>query len=179
METAMEGYRLITARFTDNAKRVVEALWVPIDAENADLTATICIAEDNDAQWRDLLKHTSIDAIHENTVRHIRQIQIDMQDVVSQIAKREGWVYDLDRDFDGQMYKAAVKVLTMEFDPEKHKEQLFLLKLQLFEQAFVKNCTDKELKKKLRKSVNILEAIKVAIEIHESNQAVSSAQTSD
>jgi hypothetical protein len=175
----MDGHRLITARFTDNAKRVVEALWVPIDAENADLTATICIAEDNDAQWRDLLKHTSIDAIHENTVRHIRQIQIDMQDVVSQIAKREGWVYDLDRDFDGQMYKAAVKVLTMEFDPEKHKEQLFLLKLQLFEQAFVKNCTDKELKKKLRKSVNILEAIKVAIEIHESNQAVSSAQTSD
>jgi hypothetical protein len=178
METAMQGYRLITARFTDNAKRVVEALWVPVDVENADLTPTICIAEDNDAQWRQLLNHITIDEIHENTVRHIRQFQTDMQDVVSQIAKREGWVYDLDHEFDSQMYKATVKVLTMDFDPEKHKEQLFLLKLQLFEQNFVKDCTDKELKKRLRKAATMLEAIKAAIEIHESNQAASSAQTS-
>jgi hypothetical protein len=101
-----------------------------------------------------------------------------MQDVVSQIAKREGWVYDLDGSFDGEMYKAVVKVLTMDFNPEKHKEQLFLLKLQLFEQNFVKDCTDKELKKRLRKATTMLEAIKAAIEIHESNQAASSDQTS-
>lgn len=177
----MEGHRLITARFTDNAKRVVEALWVPIDVENADMIPTICIAEDSDAQWRELLKHIDIDDIHKNTVLHIRQFRTDMRDVVSQIAKQEGWVYDADDatyQFDSQMYKTIVKVLTLDFDPEKHKEQLFLLKLQLFEQSFVKDCIDKDLKKKLRKAATVIEAVKVAIEIHESNQAASSAQTS-
>lgn len=178
METAMEGYKLVTARFTDNAKRVVEALWVPIDVENPDLTSTICIAEDDDAQWRELLNHITIDEIHENTALHIRQVQADMRGVLSLIAKKEGWVFDIDQAFDSEFYKAIVKVLTMEFDPEKHKEQLFLLKLQLFEQNFIKDNPNQDLKKKLRKAATIIEATKVAIEILESTQAASSVETS-
>lgn len=174
----MEGHRLITARFTDNAKRVVEALWAPIDQDNSDVVATICIAEESDALWQQLLSHITIDEIHENTALYIRQFQAEMLDVVSQIAKREGWVYNIDL-YHSEIYKAIVNVLSIDFDAEKHKEQLFMLKLQLFEQDFVKNNTNKELKKKLRKAATILEAMKVAIEIRETSLVVSSAQTSD
>ena len=174
----MEGYRLITARFTDQRRTAVEALWT----NNGDTTgsneiiATTCIAEETDAEWRNLCKHIEIEQLHINTSEFIAQRQYEMQDIIMQIAKKEGLIYDLDQSINSDVYKAIVKVIFMEFDSEKHKEQLFFLKLQLFEQDFIKNSKDKELKKKLRKATSIMGAVAAAIEIFETSRAASSDQ---
>ena len=51
---------------------------------------------------------------------------------------------------------------------EEDKEKLFMYKISLFEADLIKNCTDKELKTKLRRTKNIVEATKAAIAIVES-----------
>jgi hypothetical protein len=165
----MQGYTLLSARFTDNERQTVEALWT----NEQETIANYCQASDNDAMWRDLLTHITIEQIHENTYRYIKEKQQEIQDVLLSIAKKEGLIYDTDSEIN----KAVVKVMTMKFDPEIHKEQLFTLKLELFEQDLVKRSTDKELKKKLRKAATILEAIKVAIEIFETTAADASPET--
>ena len=47
-----------------------------------------------------------------------------------------------------------------EFDESKHKEQLFMFKLKLFEVPDIKNSKNRELKAKLRKSKDFIDALK-------------------
>ena len=60
-----------------------------------------------------------------------------------------------------------MKMLFTEDDSSDFKNTLFVFKLKLFEQDFIKNCKNRKLKSSLRKSENIREAIKTAIEIFE------------
>ena len=60
-----------------------------------------------------------------------------------------------------------MKMLFETTDSGESKNTLFVFKLKLFELDFVKNCKTRKLKSSLRKSENIREAIKTAIEIFE------------
>ena len=54
---------------------------------------------------------------------------------------------------------------------EEEKERLFLFKLKLFENVeTIKKSKNSQLKKRLRKSMNAIEAMKYAIQIHEESK---------
>ena len=72
-----------------------------------------------------------------------------------------------------------VDIVFDEFDEEIHKEKLFFLKINIFEKDFVKECVDKDLKKKLRRAATPLEAIRTAIEIFDASQKTSSPDSAD
>ena len=95
----------------------------------------------------------SLDDIHENTYQWINEQQNALKDIAIAKAKKDGLVFDIDGAMNSNIYRAVVRALFQEFDPIEHKEQLFLLKLEMFEQDIIKNCKDRELKRKLRKKL--------------------------
>ena len=162
----MQGHKLLNAYFIDEERTLVECLWVE-DSTNTVREETI-EAREGDVVWENLLKHIDIDTLHEMTFKRIRDLDEAYKDQVVAIAKERGMVYDID-SINTDIYKAIVKSLFTPFDANEDKEKLFMFKLQLFEEDHVKNSTNKALKTKLRKSKNMLEATKAAIEILESN----------
>mgnify|MGYP001442655933 CR=1 FL=1 len=78
-------------------------------------------------------------------------------------------------DFD----RILVDIIFDDYDEEIHKEKLFYIKINLFEKDFVKECKDKDLKRRLRRAATPLEAFKVAIEIYDTNQDLSSSDAPD
>ena len=51
------------------------------------------------------------------------------------------------------------------YDPQKDKEKLFMFKLQLFEVDAIRECTDKNAKRKIRQAKTMLKACQAAIDI--------------
>lgn len=167
----MNGYKFLTAKFIDNERLTVEALWV--NENDDEIIPTIIQVKEGDAEWENLTQHITLDELHENTYQGIKSSEAALKEVALQIAKEKGWVIDIEQSFNSDIYRAIVKGIFVEFDPNEHKEQLFLLKLELFELDSVKACKDKTLKSRLRKAPNIIEAVKAAIDIVETTKAVS------
>jgi hypothetical protein len=161
----VENHKFITAYFTNSERTVVESLW-----ENDEL-GTIrtfeLTAEEDNPHWIELLKHITIDELHERTYKFIRERNEDYEVEVIRIAKERGLVYDIN-EIDSQLYEVLAKILFKEYDPKKDKEKLFMFKLQLFELDFVKQCKDNDLKRNLRKAENFIDAISVTIDIKKS-----------
>ena len=160
----MQGHDLLTAHFCNNERTSVETYWVTPDGKET--RVNYIEAKEGDPQWEDLLEKITIDAIHENTYKHIREQNTLFQDDVIKIAKERGLIYDID-SINTDIYKVIVAAIFASFDKEKDKEKLFMWKLQLFEVEEIKNSSNKELKSKLRKAKTILEATSYAIQIVE------------
>ena len=153
-------YEFLTAHFSNNERTIVTSYW-----GNADETIEIVInAEEGDPNWTTLLEHIDIDALHEATYKHIRDQVEAYENQVIKIAKERGMIYDIN-DIDSQLYEVLAKILFKEYNPKKDKEKLFMFKLQLFELDFVKQCTNNDLKRNLRKAENFIDAISVTIDI--------------
>ena len=161
----VENHKFITAYFTNNERTVVESLWSN-DELGTNRTFELTAEEDN-PHWIELLKHITIDELHERTYKFIRERNRDYEEEIIRIAKERGLIYDIN-DIDSQLYEVLAKILFKEYNPKKDKEKLFMFKLQLFELDFVKQCTDNDLKRNLRKSENFIDAISVTIEIKNS-----------
>jgi hypothetical protein len=173
----MDGYKLLTARFVDNQRITIESQW--INDIGDEIIPIVCEASENDTTFRDLLTRMSLDDIHENTYQWINEQQNALKDIAIAKAKKDGLVFDIDGAMNSNIYRAVVRALFQEFDPIEHKEQLFLLKLEMFEQDIIKNCKDRELKRKLRKADTIIGTVKAAIDIFYANQEISSSDTVD
>ena len=92
------------------------------------------------------------------------------ENLVLPIAKERGLVYDLDQGIDSNIYKAIVKALFSEFDPVSQKEQLFMLKMELFNVDFIKNVKDRALKKELRQASDLISTVEAACKIFRASQ---------
>ena len=148
----MENYKFITARFINNEKTTVEIQW---EAEDGDIVIEITEAEDDNQTWVDLLKRITLDDIHENTIRYMREQRQLFEDTIKSIAQKEGLtVQNLEQD---DIYDVIIKILNDDVDTES----LFKFKLKLFDLESVKTCTDRVLKAELRKSKSMGEAIGV------------------
>lgn len=157
-----QDYKFVHAYFTNNERTIVTSYW-----GNADEIIEIVIsAEEGDPSWTTLLEHIDIDALHEATYKHIRDQVEAYESQVIKIAKERGMIYDV--NIDSQLYEVLAKILFKEYDPKKDKEKLFMFKLQLFELDFVKQCTNNDLKRNLRKAENFIDAISVTIDIKNS-----------
>jgi len=161
----VENHRFITAYFTNSERTVVESLWA--NDELGTIRTFELTAEEDNPHWIELLKHITIDELHERTYKFIRERNRDYEEEIIRIAKERGLIYDIN-DIDSQLYEVLAKILFKEYDPKKDKEKLFMFKLQIFELDFVKQCTDNVLKRNLRKAENFIDAISVTIEIKNS-----------
>jgi hypothetical protein len=161
----VENHKFITAYFTNSERTVVESLWS--NDELGTIRTFELVAEEDNPHWIELLKHITIDELHERTYKFIRERNEDYEEEVIRIAKERGLIYDIN-EIDSQLYEVLAKILFKEYDPKKDKEKLFMFKLQLFELDFVKQCTDNDLKRNLRKAENFIDAISVTIDIKKS-----------
>ena len=162
---AIPGHEFLTAHFSNNERTIVESYWTTPDGKET--RVEYIEAKEGDPNWENLLTHIDIDSLHEATYKNIRDLDNSYKDQVIQIAKERGMVYDID-SINTDIYKAITAAIFKPFDPEEDKEKLFMFKLQLFELEQIKNNKNKTQKAKLRKSKNIIEALKAAIDIVES-----------
>lgn len=169
----MEGYDFLTAHFSNNERTVVEVYWVRDENEDGVPETVVeyieaAIDQDGrpkeaDQSWNNLLKHIDIDTLHDNTAKHIADQQIEFERTVIDIAKKNG-LFD-DMHLNENSHKTLVNFIFAPFDPEAQKEQLFMIKLELFELPKIKLSKNRAAKTKLRKAENIMTAIQTAIEI--------------
>ena len=169
----MEGYEFLTAHFSNNERTVVEVFWTREDEDGKPETIVEYIEasidkdgrpNEADQSWNNLLEHVDIDTLHDNTARHMAEQELEFERMVMDLARRKGLFDDIDIVNDN-IHKHLVDFIFAPFDPVAQKEQLFMIKLQLFELPQVKASRERTAKTKLRKAENIMEAIQAAIEI--------------
>ena len=163
-----EGLTYINAYFTDDKRSSVRSYW---SDQKDDLVEFNTECNESDPQWLKLLEFVTMDEIHENTWQYIKDSQEAFKEEIIKIARENGWIYDMDGGANSDLHKALVKMLFGGYDKEKQRELLFFLKLEIFEQDFIKRCTDKDIKKDLRRAEDIITTLKFAIEIYEKMNA--------
>lgn len=154
-----KDHRHIDTYFINEEKTIVETMW----ADENDVVRTIEIeADDNDPQWQQLTEQLSIDDIHAATARNIREQDQAFRDVVMQIAKEDGLVYDEKSNATDVAVLLANSLF--KYDDNKQKELLFQFKLQVFELDEVKNASS-DVKSQIRKSETIIDVVKYVTEL--------------
>jgi len=167
--------RFVKARFSNNDRTVLNITWAlihPDTDKEIEMDETIEVRldangdpKDPPKQFEEVLKHTTIDQIHENTAIFVREQREQFERYVLDLAKRDGLIFEWESG-NVEVYKKIITTLFADFDPIKDKEKLFYLKLQLFEIDQIKKSKDREAKAELRKASNILLAMQKAIEIY-------------
>ena len=84
-----------------------------------------------------------------------------MKKKVIEIAKKDGLLVD-DTKIDSKSYNKLVKAI---FEQGDNEDQLFALKIALFELPGIRDSKDDELKKKLRQTKNKIDTLKIAFDI--------------
>ena len=150
MEITKENF--ITARYIDNDKRQVEVLY-----KKGDETIEYVLQHDTShPDWKHLMTITTIDKLHENTHTFIKKSQKDFREHVKRIAEAEGILNEVKAGLNTEFYKELYKFF-YEYDDSKSKEELFNLKLHVFEKDLVKDSKDTETKANMRKAKTPLE----------------------
>lgn len=188
----LEGFSIDRAFFTNNQR---DTICVKLMADTADEAGMFQVidyhldVDDNDTDYQELMKSYTIDQIHEDTFKNIRNDQNAIKRIAIEVAKKNGWILSdvaLEDDIAYQKQdeepdeNVRVVVETQEvkvaatlpevlnefvFTDSPSTEYLFELKLKLFEMDFIKNNKDRELKKNLRISKTVPEALRAAIEL--------------
>ena len=160
----MQGYNLLTAHFSNNERTTVEIYWC--DDKGEDIQVEYTEAKEGDAAWEELLTHITIDQLHENTYKHIREQNDAFEKQVIEVANKRGLVYDTNTDR-GAALKVAADTLFREHSEAELKEYLFTYKLNLFENEVIKNSKDRTGKAAIRKATTIVEATMAACALYQ------------
>ena len=150
----MKGHTLITARYTDNERAIVEALWR--DDNNPEIMREETIGNDQD-EFKELLTHITEYELHENAVNYWRDQRKNFINTVKQISQEEGtWIEPDIPDWseinpDQKFFDKMLEVCSIPEDKIKN-EELFKFKLAAFEIPHIKESTDRKLKAELRKA---------------------------
>ena len=190
----LEGYTIERAYFTNNQRDTICAQLISDEPDETGSRKVIDYhvnAEHEDTDYQILLEDYSLDQIHEDTFKDIRKNQNAIKRIAIEVAKKNGWILSdvaleddvsyqrQDEEPDGNT-KVVVETKEIKvaaslpevlsehvFTDNTSTEYLFELKLKLFEMDFIKKNTDRELKKNLRISKTVPEALKAAIELWE------------
>lgn len=157
----------LTAYFANNERTVAKAIYVNDEGNEIPF---IVSAEKGNPQWEKILEKVSIDQLHENTYKYIKQSEENYKAEVMSIAKERGLLLDLD----GANTDAVKGLLRLIFEKDEDdkvvKEKLFAFKLALFEFDEIKNSDNRDLKTQLRKAETIIDALSLGIEIVKQDQ---------
>ena len=150
---------LIGAYFIDNDRQNIEILTTSEDKKQ--IIPTIIPFDENNPSFKELTSVISVDDLHENTYQKKKAEQKIFETKVMEIAKKDGLLLD-DTKIDSNSYNKLVKAI---FEQGENADQLFALKIALFELDKIRDSKNDELKKKLRQSKNKIDTLKVAFEI--------------
>ncbi len=150
---------LIGAYFIDNDRKNIEVLTTSEDKKQ--IIPTILPFDENNPMFKELTSVITVDDLHENTYQKKKAEQKIFETKVMEIAKKDGLLID-DTKIDSKSYNKLVKAI---FEQGENEDQLFALKIALFELPDIRDSKNDELKKKLRQSKNKIDTLKVAFEI--------------
>ena len=150
---------LIGAYFIDNERKNIEVLTRSEDGTK--VIPTIMPFDENNHSFKELTSIITVDQLHENTYQKKKDEQKIFEEKVMQIAKKDGLVLD-DTKIDSNSFAKIVNAI---FEQNENEDQLFALKLALFELTAIRDSKDLDLKKKLRQCKNKIDTLKVAFEL--------------
>jgi len=150
---------LIGAYFIDNDRKNIEVLTTSEDKKQ--IIPTILPFDENNSTFKELTSVITVDDLHENTYQKKKDEQKIFETKVREIAKKDGLLVD-DTKIDSNSYGKMVKAI---FEQGENEDQLFALKIALFELPNIRDSKNDELKKKLRQSKNKIDTLKVAFDI--------------
>jgi len=150
---------LIGAYFIDNDRKNIEVLTTSEDKKQ--IIPTILPFDENNSTFKELTSVITVDDLHENTYQKKKDEQKIFEQKVMEIAKKDGLLLD-DTKIDSKSYNKLVQAI---FEQGENEDQLFALKIALFELPNIRDSKNDELKKKLRQSKNKIELLKLAIEL--------------
>ena len=193
----LPGHTLNTAFFIDEGRNSIQCELTVDEGKLKGQVIDYYVEHDlEDADFIELMKHINMDKIHSNTFNYIRSTQNEIKRVAIEVAKNNGWILsDVNLEDDigfkrqeeqptdnpstenaGVVKEVKVvpkieDVLTSYiFNPTLDNEFIFELKLKLFDMDFIKSNTNRELKKNLRISKTVGQAITAAVAIWESKE---------
>ena len=151
--------RIVEAYYTNPELDSVAIMWSDGD-KNREYYVNV---DEEDDQFNALLKEWSYESLDECTLKRNEATRQEFRDAFHQYATEHNLYTHGDPDGRIREEKQASLDLLFEYDPEKHqhKEELFKLKLKMFEQDVVKNSVAKTKKTALRKAESPLEAMVV------------------
>ena len=132
----------LTAYFIDQERKNIEIQTTTEDKKK--VFTTIIPFEEGHHQYEALKSVMSLDQLHESTYQKHKKERKLFEETVIRIAQKDGLIMDSER-----------------IDTADH---VFALKLALFELKAVKESTNEEAKKELRKSKNKLDIIAAALQ---------------
>ena len=173
----MEDYTFLNAHFVDNERKTVRAYWV--DKNSSDIIETIIEVNEADYQWNELLEHITISQLHENTYKYIQDSQTIIKEQVMNIAKTEGWVYEVNTENSRAAVKALLTNVFGTFDEEKDKEALFFMKLEVFDLEFMRDIKDRKAKAEIRKAETPAQVLELVCKMYHASLVEESVSETD
>jgi len=150
---------LISAYFIDDARENIEVLTTSDDKKK--VIPTIIPFDENNHLFKELTSIITVDQLHEDTYNKKKNEKKIFEQKVIEIAKKDGLLLD-DTKIDSRSYNKLVKAI---FEQGENADQLFALKIALFELDKIRDSKNDELKKKLRQSKNKIDTLKVAFDL--------------
>ena len=150
---------LIGAYFIDDDRKNIEVLTTSEDKKQ--IIPFILPFDENNPSFKELTSIITVDDLHENTYQKKKAEQKIFEQKVIEIAKKDGLMLD-DTRIDSNSYNKLVKAI---FEQGENEDQLFALKIALFELPSIRDSKDEELKKKLRQTKNKIDTLKIAFDI--------------
>ena len=119
------------------------------------------VVDEKDEQFQDLLKEVSYEELERRTIENNEAVREEFRIAFDNYAKENGlYNYAENPIREGEIVKSNVDELIFDFDEsdKSKKEDLFKLKLKIFERDEVKYSEDRATKAEIRKSKTPLEA---------------------
>lgn len=150
----MENHTLNSARFVDSKHENIEAIW--IDNDDKTVRSEFIFRDENSHVYKDLMKHTDLETIMRFTFDYNLAQEEDIKEAMRQAYPPEVIVETHERVVELENNSLDFEKL---LNDELNKEDLFKLKVLVFENEIIKKSRSKKLKTSIRKSQNPLEVI--------------------
>ena len=149
----MINHTFVSARFVDTTHNTVESLWRD-DNDPTQIRIENVVRDEKSTKWKNLLKNVTLEQILRNTFDYNEQDEKELKDFAKSIYPPEVIT---------EVHERVVELEKRWFDFEKFlngelsEEDLFRLKILIFETEVVKKHKDRSLKTKIRKSKDPIE----------------------
>ena len=151
----MIDHTFVSARFVDTTHNTVESLWRD-DNDPTQIRIENVVRDEKSTKWKNLLKNITLEQLLRNTFDYNEQDEKELKDFARSIYPPEVIT---------EVHERVVELEKRWFDFEKFlngelsEEDLFRLKILIFETQVVKKHKDRSLKTKIRKSKDPIEVI--------------------
>ena len=150
----MENHTLNSARFVDSKHENIEAIW--IDNDDKTVRSEFIYRDEDSHMYKNLMEHTDLETVMRYTFDYNEAQENDMKEAMKQMYPPEVII---------ETHERVIELEKTHFEFEKlinnelSDEDLFRLKIIIFENESIKKSKDRKLKTSIRKSKNPLEIL--------------------